>query len=377
MQASDFTPVELIRKFGEYFRREWRRTFSVEYQRGELRKLARLCRVPPAGSLVLCCLMMGLFVVENRTGALQCIQLYGTVPPGLDHLSSITRTAEGQAIPVWLTLFTYMFVHGSWDHVIGNTVAGWVIGNLAERRMGTLGFLLAFAAGLRLSLTNLILHSKLISLFFLQMKGGTHGPPEESMNREFPKLTRTLLLTIGIALLAGCATSNPDTSSTHAKALKTAPGSLDLSRYRIATVLPFQTSNNIDSSVGVKFALDVAIRLQSDFGPIFQEVRSQSRPLGTNDELIVTGTIRDYRPGDRFARAMLIGMGAAKFKGDLMLKDGADNRVLLSAPFDKLWAWGGFLGASKGIEDMVSESEASAAATVARAKGWQPQEASK
>jgi hypothetical protein len=147
MQAFDFTPVELIRKFGEYSRREWRRTFSVEYQRGELRKLARLCRLPPTGSLVLCCLMMGLFVVENRTGALQCIQLYGTVPPGLDHLSSITRTAEGQAIPVWLTLFTYMFVHGSWDHVIGNTVAGWVIGNLAERRMGTLQFLLAFVAG--------------------------------------------------------------------------------------------------------------------------------------------------------------------------------------------------------------------------------------
>jgi hypothetical protein len=123
--------------------------------------------------------------------------------------------------------------------------------------------------------------------------------------------------------------------------------------------------------------LDVAIRLQSHFGPIFQEVRSQARPLGTNDELIVTGTIRDYRPGDRFARAMLIGMGAAKFKGDLILKDGADNRVLLSAPFDKLWAWGGWLGASKGIEDMVSESEASAAATVAQAKGWRPQEASK
>jgi hypothetical protein len=68
---------------------------------------------------------------------------------------------------------------------------------------------------------------------------------------------------------------------------------------------------------------------------------------------------------------------AASFKGDLILKDAADNRVLFSAPFDKLWAWGGYLGASRGIEDMVTESAASVAATVARAKGWQPQAASK
>jgi membrane associated rhomboid family serine protease len=54
---------------------------------------------------------------------------------------------EGQAIPVWLALFAYIFVHGSWSHVIGNTVAGWVIGNMAERRMGMLRFLLAYVAG--------------------------------------------------------------------------------------------------------------------------------------------------------------------------------------------------------------------------------------
>jgi hypothetical protein len=30
------------------------------------------------------------------------------------------------------------------------------------------------------------------------------------------------------------------------------------------------------------------------------------------------------------------------------------------------------LGASKGIEEMISESEAAVAATVAQAKGWKP-----
>jgi membrane associated rhomboid family serine protease len=146
MHTPDYVPVGIIRRFGQYFRHEWRRTFSVDYQLSELKKLARLCRVPPAGTLALCCLMVGAFVVQTKTGELRWTQLYGTVPPGLHHLSSITKTAEGQAIPVWLTLFTYLFVHGSWDHVIGNTVAGWMIGNLAERRMGTLRFLLAYVA---------------------------------------------------------------------------------------------------------------------------------------------------------------------------------------------------------------------------------------
>jgi hypothetical protein len=44
--------------------------------------------------------------------------------------------------------------------------------------------------------------------------------------------------------------------------------------------------------------------------------------------------------------------------------------VLLNAPFDKLWAWGGIIGASKGMDDMVAETSASVAATVAHAKGW-------
>ena len=88
--------------------------------------------------------------------------------------------------------------------------------------------------------------------------------------------------------------------------------------------------------------------------------------------MIVTGTIKTYRPGSRFARYMLIGLGSAGFEGDLILKNGADNSVVLTAPFDKLWAWGGVLGASKGIEDLMAETAAAIASTVAHAKGWTP-----
>ncbi len=146
MRASDHLRVELG-KFAKYFRSEWRRTFSIEYQRAELKKWAQLFRVPPVGTLVLCCLMLGAFVVQTHTGVSRAIQLYGTLPPSLGHLSCLTQTREGQALPVWLTLFPYMFLHGSWNHVISNTIAGWAIGNVAERHLGTWRFLLAYIAG--------------------------------------------------------------------------------------------------------------------------------------------------------------------------------------------------------------------------------------
>ena len=104
MRAPDYIRSEL-RKFAKYFRSEWLKTFSVDYQRSELRKSFR---VPPVGTLVLCCLIMGVFVVQMKTGGRRWIQAYGAVPASIDHLSSLTKTGQEQAVPAWLTLFTYM-----------------------------------------------------------------------------------------------------------------------------------------------------------------------------------------------------------------------------------------------------------------------------
>lgn len=208
----------------------------------------------------------------------------------------------------------------------------------------------------------------------------SHGNSKrkKSINRKESKmkLTFTEWIHVGLFVCAlavlgtGCATA----SSTQATALKPAIGAgVDLSKYEIATVLPFETAadKEINPVIGADFSEGVGARLYEDFGQLFKEVR-KGPPLGKENELIVTGIIRSYRPGDRSARFMLIGLGAATFKGDLILKDGADGHVLFSAPFDKLWAWGGTLGASKGIEEMVSESEASVATTIAQARGWKP-----
>ncbi len=112
-------------------------------------------------------------------------------------------------------------------------------------------------------------------------------------------------------------------------------------------------------------------RLQYDFGPLFQTVRI-GQPLGTPDELLVTGRITDYRPGSRAARFLGPGIGKADLKGELVLKDGPTGQPLVIAPIDKLWAWGDVLGASKGMNNMMEETAAAAANLVARTKGWEP-----
>lgn len=185
-------------------------------------------------------------------------------------------------------------------------------------------------------------------------------------------LCRNVVLRLALALalfVTGCST----TKSTQAKSLKTAGGApVDLSRYVTVTVVPFTLSPQAsakDPKVGEAFAGNVASRLRNDFGPLFQEVRWKE-VRGEANELVLTGSIKTYQPGDPGLRFLLAGLGAASFEGELVLSDGASRTELLRASFDKLWAWGGLLGAGKGIEQMMSETAAAAARTVADGKGW-------
>ena len=182
----------------------------------------------------------------------------------------------------------------------------------------------------------------------------------------------TVPLFVGL-LLTGCTTTtDPAKSSTRAKPLQLSNAALpDLKRFETAVVKPFDTSaaKKTEPSVGAKFAEDIARRLKYDFGPLFTKVEV-GNPSGATNELVITGEITKYAPGDKAMRGLLIGLGAASFNGNLQLVDGSQQ--LVKIPFDKLWAWGGGLGMSKGIEDMEAEIAASAANTIARQKGWAP-----
>jgi membrane associated rhomboid family serine protease len=78
-------------------------------------------------------------------------QATGVVLENLRSLSSLASVGEGQVIPAWLTLFTHVFPHGGWWHVLPNVTAVWVFGAIAERVMGTwrfvVGYLVSGAVG--------------------------------------------------------------------------------------------------------------------------------------------------------------------------------------------------------------------------------------
>lgn len=71
----------------------------------------------------------------------------GTVPAHLfDHRGTYTRSIF---IPPVLTLFTSMFLHGGWLHLLGNMLYLWIFGNNIEDVLGHGRFLLFyFLAGL-------------------------------------------------------------------------------------------------------------------------------------------------------------------------------------------------------------------------------------
>lgn len=48
--------------------------------------------------------------------------------------------------PVWLTLFTSMFLHGSWMHLLGNMLYLWIFGDNIEALFGSAKYLLFYLA---------------------------------------------------------------------------------------------------------------------------------------------------------------------------------------------------------------------------------------
>ncbi|HGY90760.1 MAG TPA: rhomboid family intramembrane serine protease [Planctomycetes bacterium] len=60
-------------------------------------------------------------------------------PPGV-------RILARQQAPAWLTLFTSMFMHGGWMHLIGNMLFLWIFGNNLEDALGKVRFLFFYLA---------------------------------------------------------------------------------------------------------------------------------------------------------------------------------------------------------------------------------------
>lgn len=70
------------------------------------------------------------------------IAAFSVIPSTL--FSAKSLPADMAVIPPMATLFTSMFLHGGWMHLIGNMLYLWIFGNNVEDAMGHLRFLLFY-----------------------------------------------------------------------------------------------------------------------------------------------------------------------------------------------------------------------------------------
>jgi membrane associated rhomboid family serine protease len=78
----------------------------------------------------------------------QGVDLTQAVPVVIDGTEYLVPQAPGPD-PIYLTLLSSMFMHGSWLHLGGNMLFLWIFGDNVEHRAGPIAYLLAYlAAGL-------------------------------------------------------------------------------------------------------------------------------------------------------------------------------------------------------------------------------------
>ena len=92
---------------------------------------------------------------------------YATVPYEITHnvdLVAPVRLPGGGVIPefpgpspIWLTLLTSMFMHGSWMHILGNMLYLWIFGDNIEDNFGHARFLIFYlVCGVAASLSQIV-----------------------------------------------------------------------------------------------------------------------------------------------------------------------------------------------------------------------------
>jgi membrane associated rhomboid family serine protease len=87
-------------------------------------------------------------------GAEGLVLKYGAIPYNVTHLGKVTHYST---FPVPLTLFTAMFLHGGFLHLLGNMLYLWIFGDNVEDRLGKFKFILLYlVSGLVASLSHIL-----------------------------------------------------------------------------------------------------------------------------------------------------------------------------------------------------------------------------
>jgi membrane associated rhomboid family serine protease len=131
---------------------------------------------PAYVSLALIAINVAVFVLLQGSGAgrdgTEFTYGFSAVPyeimNGVDLVTPQPVTIDGEIYdvpqapgpsPIWLTLLTAMFMHGSWLHLLGNMLFLWIFGDNVEHRIGHVTYLVFYlAAGVVASLTQILVN---------------------------------------------------------------------------------------------------------------------------------------------------------------------------------------------------------------------------
>ena len=108
-------------------------------------------------ALLSACVLVFFWQVSLGDAAQQAVYSFGVIPSVLFATKSLP--VELEILPAWLTIFSSMFLHGGWMHLIGNMLYLWVFGNNVEDAMGHKRFILFYlSCGMLAALTQAVLN---------------------------------------------------------------------------------------------------------------------------------------------------------------------------------------------------------------------------
>lgn len=99
----------------------------------------------PYVNYALIALNVVVFILEMVEGP--CFQVaYSQIPAAVlsGHPAQLQGCPYGQPSPVWVTLFTSMFMHANLLHIAGNMLYLWIFGDNVEDRLGHVGYLVFY-----------------------------------------------------------------------------------------------------------------------------------------------------------------------------------------------------------------------------------------
>ena len=89
--------------------------------------------------LIATCVLVFFWQLSLDPYAQQAVVSLGFIPATLFDGKSLPTDIE--IIPAWMTIFSSMFMHGGWMHIIGNMLYLWIFGNNVEDSMGHIRFI--------------------------------------------------------------------------------------------------------------------------------------------------------------------------------------------------------------------------------------------